>query len=313
MKRILPFLAAMVFGVACTDSTDPSLVASLNAAFQSVPLGFDYAQHSFAGTSDGTNPEWGPRDEGLLPGDRGPGGHRGGPRGDRGPGFGGFMGGGLGGLFIGDGFGLGFGRGRGEPSLIGVCSYSASTGRITCDPVTSRGLTVTRSAAYKDSNGQSQSAFDSATTNSINVQVTVTGTVIRHDGDTSQVNDASDRTVSGLLAAQRTVNGTSRADEAIKGTDSIGHFTANRVAGDTASNVVIPAASTINVHPYPTSGTVTRSMQITLTHDGQSPVTSTRREVVTYDGSDTAKIVITQDGTSKNCTMPLPRGRISCE
>jgi len=224
------------------------------------------------------------------------------------------MGGGLGGLFMGDGFGLGFGRGRGDGDLIGICTYSATTGRISCDPFSNRGLTVTRSVAYKDVNGNSQSAFDTLTTNSINVQVTVTGTRIRHDNDTSVVNDASDRTVAGLVpsSTQRTINGTSRASENISGTDTTGHFTAVRLAGDTTTNVVIPKATSTTEHPFPTAGTITRSMQVTLTRDGQAPTVSSRREVVTYDGSATAKIVITQDGATKNCTLPLPRGHLTC-
>jgi hypothetical protein len=40
--------------------------------------------------------------------------------------------------------------------------------------------------------------------------------------------------------------------------------------------------------------------------------TSHRREVITYDGSATAKMVITQDGTTKTCTLPLPFGRPTC-
>ena len=59
-------------------------------------------------------------------------------------------------------------------------------------------------------------------------------------------------------------------------------------------------------------GVVIRSMSIVVTNSGASPITTTRREVVTCDGSDTAKIVITQDGETKNCTLPLPRGRITC-
>jgi hypothetical protein len=35
--------------------------------------------------------------------------------------------------------------------------------------------------------------------------------------------------------------------------------------------------------------------------------------VITYDGTATAKVVITQDGTTQNCTLPLPRGRLTCQ
>ncbi len=301
MKRILPLLAAVAVFAACSDSTDSADLGSLSASFQSVPLGFENAQHSFAATGDQPNPEWGPR------GMRGPGGH------DKGPGFGGVMGG-LGGLFFGEGFDAGFGKGgRGEPSMIGVCTFNAGTGRITCDPVTRGGLTITRSAAYQDASGAAQNAFNETTTNTINTRVTVTGTKIRrHDGDTSTVNANSDRTVAGLLGANRTVNGTSAATENISGTDSTGHYTAQRVAGDTTSGVVIPNTSSSSVKPHPTAGTLTRAMRVTFTRDGAAAVVRTRREVVTYDGSDTAKIVITQDGETKNCTMTLPRGRLTC-
>src|SRR5439155_19595678 len=140
MRRILAVLAAVGVVTACADSTNSSSVATLGAAFQSVPVGFDNAQHSFAGSPSGDfgNPEWGPHGS---PG-RGPGDRDGHGPGDHGPGFGGFMGGGLGGLFMGDGFGGGFGHNRGDGDLIGVCTYSATTGRISCDPVTNRGLTV---------------------------------------------------------------------------------------------------------------------------------------------------------------------------
>jgi len=37
-----------------------------------------------------------------------------------------------------------------------------------------------------------------------------------------------------------------------------------------------------------------------------------RREVITYDGSATAKVEITENGTTRNCTRPLPRGPLSC-
>src|SRR4051794_14562792 len=129
MKRILPVIAAVVLVTACADSNSPSDSESVAAAFQTVPLGFDNAQHSFAGSPTGDN-EWGP--EGRGPGGRGGpgdrGDHRGPGGGERGPGFGGFMGGGLQGLFMGDGFGAGFGHGRGEPSLIGVCTFDGASG-----------------------------------------------------------------------------------------------------------------------------------------------------------------------------------------
>ena len=44
----------------------------------------------------------------------------------------------------------------------------------------------------------------------------------------------------------------------------------------------------------------------------QNATKVSRREVVTYDGSATAKVVITENGATKSCTRPLPRGQLSC-
>jgi len=57
---------------------------------------------------------------------------------------------------------------------------------------------------------------------------------------------------------------------------------------------------------------VIRVMQATLTYTGASTASIERREVVTYDGSATAKIVITQNDSTRNCTKALPRGPLTC-
>jgi hypothetical protein len=59
-------------------------------------------------------------------------------------------------------------------------------------------------------------------------------------------------------------------------------------------------------------GTVIRVMNASFTVTGASPVTASRREVITYDGSSTATIVITINGDTKTCTMALPKGRPVC-
>jgi hypothetical protein len=223
------------------------------------------------------------------------------------------MGGGLGGPFMGLGFGVGFGhRPPGDGDPFASCSYNAANGRVECAEETHNGLSIVRSAAFKDASGAAQTAFDSLTTNSINTTISVSGTLTRRDGAVSVVQHASDRTVSGLAqgSIQRTVNGTSAGQETTTGADATGSFTALRTAGDTIQTVVIPV--TDGRPSYPVSGTVIRSMQVVVTYSGAASTTSTRREVITYDGTDTAKIVITHDGETKTCTLPLPHGRISC-
>ena len=272
------------------------------------------------------------------------------------------MGGGLAANYSGEGEGFGRGFGNRGPFGGGVScdgTFDSGLGRVICAAQTRNGLTISRSAQYKDVSGAIQQAFDSTTTNSVNTQTSVTGTVTYEPEDeneagddrggnrgsggnrgpgggracwgdgrgvgglllgdtativsaTTSVNDVSDRTVSGLAkgSTERTVNGSSMGQESTTGESSRGKFTATRVVGDTTSGLVIPIA-TDNNQTYPTDGTVIRAIRASLTYEGQSAITVTRREVVTYDGSATAKVVITENDSTRNCTRPLPRGPLS--
>jgi hypothetical protein len=328
-------------GAACAELTNPtqsSLTPSaLTGAFSTVPVGYGYLTSSFVGTAAS-----GVRSAGFWLG----GGRNGGM--ERGA----LMGGGLQASFSGEGGG--FGRGLPGPfggGLSCTSTFNTATGRLVCETVTQNGLTLARSAQYKNAAGTIQQAFDS-TTNSVNIQSTVTGTVTYtppdsasggdrgrrgHGGGgracwgdgrgagglllgdtativsaTTTVNNTSDRTVTGLASAstQRTVNGTSRGQESTTGTSSRGTFTATRVAGDTTVGLVIPVAT--SGQSYPTAGTLVRAMQASVTYTGEAATTVSRREVITYDGSATAKVEITENGTTRSCTRPLPRGPLSC-
>lgn len=299
MKALLHRTAGAILAlsaVACLDTTTPTNnLLSISDALVVLPAGYTSTNNSFA-PSDGT-------EGAFMPPRRGHDGGMGGR---------GMMGGGMGPDFLGGiGFGRGFGVGPfGGGILTGDCTFNSASGRVVCAPVDNHGLTITRSASYKKADGTVQSAPDS-TTSTINVQISVSGTVTRRDSAVSTVNSSSDRTVSGLAvgSTQRTVNGTSRGQESTTGTSSDGAFTATRLVGDTTSNLVIPVES--GRPTYPTAGTVIRSMHATYTVGGTT-TTHDRREVITYNGSATANITITQDGTTKSCTLPLPHGRPDC-
>jgi hypothetical protein len=300
--KVLCLAGGAILAAACSETSSPNNLFDLTntSAFSSVPTGFSQLSSSFDSTGspgDGPfHPEFG---RGHGPG--GPGGPGGGP------GFGlGFMGGGLGGLF----FGGDLFHFRND----GSCAFSSSTGLVTCSGNTRDGLAVSRVSSYKDAAGTAQEKPDS-NTNSIATTTTVKGTATRRDSSTSVINETSSQTVTGLGKgnAQRTINGASAGTESTTGTSAQGAFTSNRSAGDTIQNVVIPAPSSTTSPPYPTSGTVIRSINVNSTLSGQAATTHTRREVVTYDGSANAKVVITEDGTTQNCTLPLPRGRLTCQ
>lgn len=304
MSRSRIFVVALTTSAmamtACENATSPEMM-SLGSAFTTVTAGFNEVSSSFAPGVEAGGLPWQP--------ERG----RGGPMGGRGPGMGGIMGGGMDPNFLG---GVGFGRGpeRGPFAAADTagCTFSAATGDITCGPYTRGGLTVTRILTYKSANGTAQSRLDS-TTNSVRTRVTANGTVQRRDSVTATVENSSDRTVTGLAAGStlRTVNGTSRGLETSSGKARDGSaFTAVRTVGDTTTGLQIPLE---NGRPtYPTAGTVIRSMKVVV-NIGDAPRTSTRREVITYNGSATATLTITHDGTTKTCSLPLPAGRPTCQ
>jgi hypothetical protein len=328
---------------ACSESTTgatPSdlTTAALSASLTAAPVGFGELASSYVGASADAIPTAG----GLwLAGGRE-------ARFDRS----GLMGGGLGEAFVGDvGFGRGGGHrgpfGGGSGGALGCtgATFNAATGRVTCPTQTRNGLTIVRSTAYATAAGAVQQAFDTLTTNAVNTRSEVSGTVTytrdsastrdgrghgprlggpggRLLGDTATiltasttVRSTSERTVSGLAAgsASRTVNGASAGSETTTGTSSRGAFTATRTAGDTTRGVVVRnRTASDTARTYPTAGTVIRVMTATLTYAGQAATSVTRREVVTYDGSATARVTITENGATRSCTRPLPRGPLTC-
>ena len=303
--RVLFVAAAAAFAAACASDNSTSPVASSEAAaaLMTAPIGFDQLNTSFVGDSDPT--------DGFTPWHQGDG--------DQfrfGPGWHDFMGGGLGEGFIGGiGFGPAFGRGPfGDWDDSNACAFSTTTNRVECSRTNRRGITVTRSFSFLDAAGAVQQSFNRATTNTVNVTTSTSGTRLHHDDkDTTTVNASSDFTVAGLASGstQRTVAGKSAGTESTKGIKDGVAFTALRTAGDTTTGLVIPIQS--DRPTFPTAGTIIRSMQAVVTLAGQTPSTSSRREVITYDGSATAQVVITHDGVTKNCTKPLPHGRLTCQ
>ncbi|MEO7997256.1 MAG: hypothetical protein ABI852_07405, partial [Gemmatimonadaceae bacterium] len=240
MSRSLIFVssAALLLVAACGESTtQASDHMLLGSAFNSTPAGFDEVQSSFASTTDGD----GAGGPGVpwMPDARG---GRGGGRG--GPGMGDFMGGGFGPGFLGDmGVGHGFGHGPfGGTAVDASCTFSATTGDVTCAAETHGGLTTSRIATYKTAAGVAQAKPDS-NTNSTRLRITVAGTRTRRDSATAVISHNSDRTVTGLAvgSAARTVNGTSAGSENTTGKNASGAaFTSIRVAGDTVKALVIP-------------------------------------------------------------------------
>ena len=313
-------IVAVSAAAECSYVTVPSGDAVLlGPAFQTIPAGFSANSNSFDASGDAG--------EAFMPRDLAGIGFHGGPGGD-GAGSGkshGFGDGGMRGLLMGGGLGpefkglVGFGKGKGRGPfgsfhLPATCTFSATTGVVTCPETEKHGLKVNVSYAFKDEAGTAQPKFDTTSTNSVNVKTTVAGTKTHRDGAaTTTVDHASDRTVAGLAPGKtsRTINGTARGTESTEGTHDGVDFTSERVASDTTTNLVIPIVD--GKPTIPTSGVVIRNMKVTITKDGAEARTKSRREKVTFDGTNVIKIEITQDGVTKNCTLTLPGRDLVCE
>lgn len=325
--------ALAVVVTACSEGTtqpEASTLALLADAYAMTAPGFDSLRTSFA--ADGFTGTFAPRFRG---------GARSGPFAG-GPGLRAFMGGGLRPDFVG-GVAFGPGRGRGpfaDDDALDGCTFDASTGIVQCAPLVRDSLTITRSFEFRTAAGVAQPRRDTLATDRVTTTRTVVGTTTFAPGRRrgfgpgfgpggdggpngagldvttarTTVNATSTRTVGGLAAGstQRTVTAASAGTERTEGTGPRGAFITERVMGDTTTGLVVPV-STGAGFPYPTAGTVVRAMRVTVTYGTETPVTSTRREVVTYDGSASARVVITQDGQTRTCTMPLPRGRLACQ
>lgn len=307
-RRPLLTVAALVASLglgACdlgvTNTADGAAETMLADAFTGVPVGFSSTENSFASAE---NEDWRPLRR------RHPG--RGGPFGGA---FGvGPMGGGIGPDFQ-DGVGFRAGHARGPfggtvPSV--DCPFDAGAGKAVCAPFTDRrGLTVERWVIWKDIAGTVQASPDS-TTFSRQSHAEVYGTVPAREGATRTVRHVSDRLITGLQqgSTQRTIDGTSAGTETVNGTVAEGAFSAERIVADTTRGVVIPVRA--DGRSYPIAGTVIRRMRATVTIAGTTSESADWREQLTYDGSATATLVITRNGESKTCAVPLPMGRPVC-
>jgi hypothetical protein len=288
----------------------------LTAAFTTVPAEFSNNTSSFGGDSDGVSSL-------CLPGPRG---HAFGREG--------LMGGGLGDAFAGS---MSAGRGFGHHGPFGgrfaggrTCdgTFNAGTGWFVCAPVTRNGVTVNQQMQYKTTAGGVQAAFDTASTNSVQVRTNVAGTV-------SFVRDSTRGGWGGPGAAARRAPDWRQRDDPHRQHDGARRRTVTRLTAGAPSaqwpgrhlrsrhrdlgkgvhrqargrrrRVEIPIVDGSKRIRLPA---VIRVMNATVTFAGETPVTASRRECRYDEARQPGHHHV--NGETKNCTMALPRGRPSC-
>jgi hypothetical protein len=189
----------------------------------------------------------------------------------------------------------------------GDCTYSAATGRFTCPTITRDGLTLTRSYALRDAQGVAQSAFDAQTTESVNSQTSLAGTITR-DAFSATLDNQRDVTLSGLSGAEtrHVWNASGSRDESSTYTGDRGTRAYTLVSTDVVTDVVrlLPAVE----HPWPESGQVTHQIAVTQTRAGAQTVSRSfeRRVTVTFNGTRFVPMTV----GDVEFTLDLATGRV---
>lgn len=217
----------------------------------------------------------------------------------------------LGLLFAGETDGMSFTAGthRGDALDRETAGCIREGGRRVCSGTNEGTLTHTRSFAFYDASGTIQANFNPATTASINIQSTLSGTVTR-PGFTATIARERNMTLSGLAGAEteRTWNGTGSGTENSTATGDRGTRTYSGTSKDTTTNLVVRLPRADN--PWPQSGSIVRRMDATATFEGAQSGTRTfaRRAVVTFNGT---AVVSLQVG-NRNCTLNLLTRAVTC-
>ena len=173
-----------------------------------------------------------------------------------------------------------------RPGLTG-CTFVG--GAFTCPDTLRNGLNVSRVVTLKDAAGDTESAYDSLLTASINIIADISGdrthgpwsaTVARH----REIN------ITGLAGIEttRAVNGTGNetvSQSRVTRNDSTRSYTI--VGSSVITNVVMPVRSSDGGNGWPISGSITRTLTITLTSGPNAGKTETRTITLTFDGTST--------------------------
>jgi len=200
------------------------------------------------------------------------------------------------------------------PSLNAIsasCSYAS--GRYSCSATTEQGLSVTRSFAFYNANGQTVQTWDSTVVESVNFQAQADGNFSRDLVWNVGVHRTANVTVSGLIShkPQRTWNGTGT------GADTISHIGLDGIrslAGTSevvVTNVIMPGTDAAS--QYPLSGIIAVGVNYTASLQGATGSVSkdvTRQVTVTFNGTSAPSLQI----GSLHCVLHLDTHSVdSCQ
>ena len=211
-------------------------------------------------------------------------------------------------------YSLNIGSGGGQASFTGIsptCTYAS--GRYSCSAITEQGLTVTRSFAFYNAQGQTVQNWDPTVVESVNFQAQMDGTFSKDFVWNASIHRTSDLTVSGLIshAPQRIWNGSGTGNDQIShiGLDGIRSLAGTSAV--TVTNVTMPGKDAASQTPL--SGSIKIDVQYTASLQGAGGAAS--KEVstsvtVTFDGTNTPALQI----GSMHCLLHLDTHSVdSCQ
>ncbi|HET7457866.1 MAG TPA: hypothetical protein VFJ74_09435 [Gemmatimonadaceae bacterium] len=199
------------------------------------------------------------------------------------------------------------------PAAVVGCPYDAATRTHVCAAVTERGLEVTRTYQFRDASTTPMQSYDAASTASIYFTRTADGNVTATTETgatwTAATHRSAQQTVSGLLGdeTQRVWDGGGESHDTTAYSDAAGSRRYAGAATQTTREVVMKLQHAS--FPYPTSGTISRSVNYTLTVVGAVDATRTvsRTAVATFNGTALVPLVVNDAVT---CTLNLDTGKI---
>jgi hypothetical protein len=211
-------------------------------------------------------------------------------------------------------FDLSVGSSAGQPRFAGIspsCAYAS--GRYTCSATTEQGMSVSRSFAFYDAQGNTMQNFDATKVESVNFQDQIDGNFQRDIVWSVGVHRTRNATVSGLIstAPQRKWNGVGAGADTIMHIGLDGIRSLAGAAADTVNNVVMPGKDAVS--QLPLSGNVVVAVDYTASLEGATGSVSKevkRRVVVTFDGTTSANLQV----GNINCVLHLDTHTVdSCQ
>jgi len=181
----------------------------------------------------------------------------------------------------------------------GRCAYTAASQSFVCPPATASGVTIKQSFTLLTASGAKQSAFDHSTTASVKANTSVAGTIVE-DGATLTIDSQQELTLSGLLAGPHALDGTSTTR--LSGT-FFGDAPIDVQITGSISSLVLPPNTAVGAQVWPTAGTIVVASSGTFAD--LPPFTS--RLTLTFNGTSTVTLTITENGFSQTCQHDLAK------